>query len=116
MPHRKLWRLWTSQRVMGIVMLLLTVVSGVTMYIQTERTNQISVCIAAYQAGFSRALQARTVSQGSFNDSLNHLIITVAESTSPQEVRNALQEYVIAANKRDADLKANPYPEPPVCK
>lgn len=116
MPLRKLWAAWSSQRFMGIVMIVLSVVSGVSIYVQTSRTNAVANCVAAYQAGFSKALKARTESQGEFNDSLNTLIVTVVESSTPQEVRVALNRYVDSATKRDADLKANPYPEPAFCK
>lgn len=116
MPLRKLWTLWSSQRFMGIVMIVLSVISGVSIYVQTSRTNAISMCVAAYQAGFSKALKARTESQTEFNDSLNTLMITVVESSTPQEVREALTKYVDSAAKRDANLKANPYPEPTYCK
>lgn len=108
-------KVFTSQRAMGAALLLLALLSGVTSYIQTDRTNQISTCVAAYQTGFSRALKARTDGQGSFNAALNHLVTTVASSSTPQEVKAALTDYIASAAQRDADLHANPYPDPSVC-
>lgn len=112
---RRLWASWESPRVLGVVMVLLTLASGVSLYIQTERTNRVAECVAAYQTGFSRALQARTESQTEFNSSLNELIVTVADSSTSVQVREALTKYVDSAAKRDADLRANPYPEPTFC-
>lgn len=108
-------KVYTTQRAMGVALLLLAILSGITSYIQAEKTNQIATCVASYQAGFSKALKVRTDSQGQFNDALNHLMITVAHSKSPEEVSVALNEYITTANHRDADLRENPYPDPSVC-
>lgn len=108
-------KVFTTQRAMGVALILLAMLSGITSYVQAARTNQIATCVASYQAGFSKALKIRTDSQGQFNDSLNHLMITVANSKSPQEVNVALTEYINSAAHRDADLRANPYPDPSVC-
>lgn len=111
-PIRGLWRLWTSTRTMGVVMVVLTAISGASLYVQESRNSAISACVAAYTAGFSRALDARTVSQADFNNSLNALIYTIYTSGAPAQVREAFTKYVTAAQKRDAALQANPYPDP----
>lgn len=116
MTLRNWWKAWSSQNVIGGALLILALVSGVTTYIQTVRTNSLATCTAAYQTGFSEALTGRTQSQAQFNRSLNNLIFTIANQPPRQEVIEAIQSYVRAAQERDKSLAEHPYPDPVVCK
>lgn len=115
MTLRKFWSAWASNNVIGIALIALAILSGVTTYVQAERTARLAECTAGYQAGFSQALKARTQSQQEFNNSLNELLRSVAEAKAPTEVRDALSKYIKAASERDAQLQAHPYPDPVVC-
>lgn len=115
MTLRKWWKAWSSQNVIGGALLFLALVSGITTYVQTVRTNSLATCTAAYQTGFSQALMVRTQTQAGFNRTLNNLLFTVANQPPRQEVVDALQAYVKAAQERDKALAENPYPDPVVC-
>jgi hypothetical protein len=115
MTIRKFWRAWTSNTVIGIALLALALIGGITNYIQFDKTSRIAECTAAYQIGFAQAIKARTEPQQQYRFALNNLFYTLYTEPDAAKRRTAFEVFVTEAREQDQALAARPIPDPVFC-
>lgn len=102
-----------SQRIVGGVVLVLAITTvGSTAY-YTHEQRQITECQAGFNEKFIEQLNARNKISESDRESLADLVKAVTNSTSREESRKALENYLKTKDKNDAERREHPYPELP---
>lgn len=123
-PHQETRRRprFTTNAVLGTVIVVLGVFTAVQSYVQGEATARLADCQTAYSNGFADALDARSEATAEAQDALDELLTTVAGITpTPQgqdTFRDALKDYLDKRAKAKETQAENPYPPAPrdVCK
>ena len=99
-----------SQRIVGIVVLVLAMTTvGSTAYYNHEQ-RQITECQAEFNSQFIDQLRERNTISESDRESLAKLVKSVTNSTSREESRKALEDYLKTKDKNDAERREHPYP------
>lgn len=98
--------LWT-ERVIGIVVVILAVVTMVTSVSVNARLENVISCQAAFNANYRQALADRNEATNQERDAQRKLILSITQGGNDQQ---ALTEYLDALNATNANRAENPLP------
>lgn len=110
-PLRKLSPL--SQRVVGVIILVLTLMTvGSTAY-YTHEQREIERCQAQFNDRFIQQINERNKIGNSDRESLAKLVEQMLTLPKKEDRRKALQDYLKQKDKNDEERKKHPLPELP---
>ena len=109
------WRLSTN--IIGLLMIFLSVATGVQGYILDSRTQQVAACVSAYADGFADAIEARSNANRESQDALDELMVTVGAVLTRTADRDrlvlAVQDYLRKRVEAKTTQARNPFPAAP---
>lgn len=111
----------SAQTVVALVVVLLGVVTVVQGIVQSDATERLTRCQAAYSNAFSDALNARSGASTNAQDALDQMLTAWLgignQNATPEERRaqalRALNDYFAKRDQLKAEQAAHPYPAPP---
>lgn len=109
----------TGLRILGAVVVLLSVASAVQGLVQSRRTDDLARCQLAYSTGFADALDARSKASQSAQDALDDWMTKVndiIQAPTPEartKILDAFHGYLAARQQAKDTQRINPYPSPP---
>lgn len=116
-PHQHgFWR-WTDNRVLGLGLLALSILTLVFAFIGSQKLTNQAQCQSEFNVRFGLAYQARAASADGDRNALNNLMLSIAgEPPTPQgraKARAAFEHYIAQIKTSDATRRAHPLPDPP---
>jgi hypothetical protein len=102
-----------SQRVIGVVILFLVVMTVTSTLYYSHEQRAISNCQTEFNVQFIKQLKARNDIATSDRNSIAELIQKILTVNSREERRKALQDYVKTKEENDAKRAQHPLPTLP---
>jgi cytoskeletal protein RodZ len=121
----------TGVRLLGAVVLALTVATGIQSYVQSKateeqarrteqesrRTEQLAGCIKAYSTALADAIDARSKSSGEAQEASDAFWFAIAQAPQTPEgrdqIRRVFDDYVAKRRQAKQTQAEHPYPPPP---
>lgn len=104
-------------RVLGILVILVTIASGVQAYVQGQATQRIANCTKAYSDGFADAIEERSAASADAQNALDDLMFAIAKATPTADrqaaARRAFDTYIAKRAEAKKTQAEHPFPAPP---